>query len=104
MSAFDIKKLAEFFPKKIVASTGMAFCERSTASATSPHHIRKLTLSGMFPGGGADTLALCDAKVAWDTSEVESLFSLEKAQSNSHPSNQICQQCLHAARQLLEDA
>lgn len=103
MSGFDIKKLAEFFPKKTPATTGMAYCERVTASGTSPQHIRKLTVSGLFPNGNADTLALCGAKVAWDTSEVESLFSLERAQSNSHPSSQICQQCLHAARQILEN-
>jgi hypothetical protein len=84
-------------------STGLAFCERVTATATSPKHIRKLSERGLITGGGADTPALCGAVVAWDTTAVTSLFDLERIQANAHDTYRICQQCLPAARLLLED-
>jgi hypothetical protein len=43
-----------------------SYCETITASATTPWHIRQLTKKGQMFGGGADTLALCGCKVAWD--------------------------------------
>lgn len=43
-----------------------SFCESVHASSYSKWHIRKLTSKGKFLGGGADTLALCGLKVAWD--------------------------------------
>lgn len=56
--------------RKAAPAPEYAICERVTATDTSPRHIRKLTAAGMFPGGGADGLALCGAAVAWDTSAV----------------------------------
>lgn len=102
MSGFDIRKIADFFPRKKKPVTGMAYCERSFLTETSPRHIRKLTVSGLFPNGGANTVALCTARVDKDTSEVESLFMLEKDQSLSNTSSRICQRCLHEARQILD--
>ena len=43
-----------------------AFCETQVAGPQSPWHIRRLTHVGKKLGGGADTLALCGTKVAWD--------------------------------------
>ena len=43
-----------------------AFCESVHASGHSLWHIRTLTDEGPKFGGGADTSALCDRKVAWD--------------------------------------
>ncbi|KKK82272.1 hypothetical protein LCGC14_2805050 [marine sediment metagenome] len=43
-----------------------SFCESVHANSYSKWHIRKLTDKGKFLGGGADTLALCGLKVAWD--------------------------------------
>ena len=45
-----------------------SFCERATATSTSPWHIRRLTDAGRKLGGGADTPALCGCEVAWDLS------------------------------------
>lgn len=101
MSGFSLQKIAMFFPKKRKNTTGMSICESSAATDTSPKHIRNLTNAGMFTGGGADTPALCGTQVSWDTKPVESLFSLERIQSHSHPSYRLCQKCLHEARQAL---
>lgn len=73
-----------------------SLCERVTATGTSPHHIRVLTERGMLTSGGADTLALCDAKVAWDTSELN-LKDLPRIVANSHESFHICVPCAAAA-------
>jgi hypothetical protein len=43
-----------------------SFCETTHAGPLSPWHIRELTMAGKKFGGGADTLALCGRKVAWD--------------------------------------
>jgi hypothetical protein len=55
--------------------TGYSFCESVTASALSPHHIRKLTDVGLKLGGGVDTPTLCGKDIhitnGWDTSVVE---------------------------------
>lgn len=42
----------------------MTFCETISASLT---HIRVLGPAGRRPTGGADTPALCEARVLWDT-------------------------------------
>jgi hypothetical protein len=73
-----------------------ALCERVTATGTSPHHIRVLTAAGMLKSGGADTLALCDAKVAWDTSELL-LADLPRILANQHASFHVCGPCAKAA-------
>jgi len=43
-----------------------SFCEKATAGPWSRWHIRPLTEIGRKLGGGADTVALCGTKVAWD--------------------------------------
>jgi hypothetical protein len=43
-----------------------SFCETVTSGRTARWHIRPLTYKGKMLGGGADTLALCGRKVAWD--------------------------------------
>lgn len=45
---------------------GYSFCETVTAGGNARWHIRALTRKGRMLGGGADTLALCGAKAAWD--------------------------------------
>ena len=56
-------------------ATGYAYCESVSASALSPHHIRKLTDVGLKLGGGVDTPTLCGKDIhitnGWDTSPVE---------------------------------
>ena len=103
MSGFDLRKIACVFPRKITTTTGYAFCTTGIESPVTPKHIRRMTSSGLFPRGWvADTRALCDATVFQDTSEIESLFSLELIQSKSTPANPICPQCLNAARVVLD--
>jgi hypothetical protein len=45
---------------------GFSFCETVIAGPLSRWHIRPLTEKGKKLGGGADTVALCGKKVAWD--------------------------------------
>lgn len=93
----------KFFKKSTAKTvgTGLSYCENVFASGTSPKHIRQLTENGLKQGGGADTLALCEMKVAWDVSEIESLAALEQRKSVEHASNRICSSCLTHARELL---
>lgn len=81
--------------KKDSSAPRYSLCERVTATGTSPHHIRILTDAGMFKGGGADTLALCGAKVAWDVSELD-LADVPRMVENEHPSFHLCRGCLAA--------
>jgi hypothetical protein len=73
-----------------------ALCERVTASPGSPHHIRELTEVGMKRGGGADTLALCGAEVAWDTMAVD-LSEVPEMVANQHDNYRYCSSCAAAA-------
>ncbi|KQO98381.1 hypothetical protein [Leifsonia sp. Leaf264] len=75
-----------------------AFCERVTATPTSPNHIRQLTEVGMKQGGGADTLALCGAEVAWDTLIVD-FDRLPHMLANQHETARYCPTCSEAALQ-----
>lgn len=78
-----------------------AFCERVTASPISPLHIRELTAVGMKRGGGADTLALCGANVAWDTSTVE-LADIEQIIARDHSRFRVCTACAAAVPALVD--
>ena len=78
--------------RAVEQSPAYALCERMTATGTSPHHIRMLTEQGMLKSGGADTLALCEAKVAWDTSALL-LADLPRLLENQHASFHICVEC-----------
>jgi hypothetical protein len=64
-------------------STSYAFCETATAGPNSKWHIRRLTHRGKKLGGGADTLALCSAKPAWDLN----------AEITYHALQQCCLRC-----------
>ena len=65
------------------------FCERATASAVSPWHIR-IPTDGLKFGGGAGTPALCGAKVAWDL----------KVPITNHHLGHCCQRCTEAYKLL----
>ncbi len=58
------------------------------AGAQSPWHIRPLTEKGPKFGGGADTLALCDLKVAWDLD----------VNTTEHHLGHACKACVEAYR------
>lgn len=94
MSLFD--KLL----KKPAPAPTHALCERVTATELSPHHVRTLTEAGMKPGGGADTLALCGAKVAWDTSAVD-LAELPGLVARQRKNYRYCAGCVAAAAELV---
>lgn len=64
-----------------------AFCETISAHLT---HIRPLTARGRKEGGGADTLALCDAEVLWDT---ETPFSARLVQAWDPWPYALCPAC-----------
>jgi hypothetical protein len=68
MFPFSLFANKEVKPSK--PKSAYSFCESMTATARSAWHIRPLTEKGMKPGGGADTLSLCDRNVSWDI-EVE---------------------------------
>ena len=87
--------------KVAVPVTGLSFCERVSASATSPVHIRKVTDEGMFTGGGSNLESLCGEKMAWDTSAVASLRDLEARIENAHESNRTCKSCAAEALAIL---
>jgi hypothetical protein len=70
-----------------------ALCERVTATPTSAHHVRALTGAGMFTSGGADTPALCGAKVAWDTSMLD-LADLPGIVERGHATFHLCPACV----------
>jgi len=74
-----------------------ALCERATASPFSPHHIRPLTAAGKKMSGGADTVALCGAEVAWDVSDVR-LDEMDKLEAQQHESFRVCGHCIEQAR------
>lgn len=78
------------------AGPEFSFCERVTATPTSPLHIRELTARGLFTSGGADTAALCEAVVAWDTHKI-SLSELPEMAAAQHATFRICQSCTDAA-------
>ena len=75
------------------AAPQYACCERVTATGSSPFHIRELSAAGMFTGGGADTLALCGATVAWDTSAT-TLQRVVDGLPNQHESFRYCDGCV----------
>jgi hypothetical protein len=77
-----------------------AECERVTAGPTSPTHIRQLTEKGRFPGGGADTPALCGAKVAWDLSVID-VTAMPSRVANQHETFRYCGTCLTELEQRL---
>jgi len=62
-----------------------SFSETETATGSSSWHIRKLTNQGKKLGGGADTLALCGAKVCWD---------LNVEITEHHLSQNTCKKCV----------
>jgi hypothetical protein len=66
---------------------GHAFCETIAANLT---HIRPLTAAGRKPSGGADTPALCGAKVLWDTATP--FTSAKVASWNAWP-YALCSRC-----------
>jgi hypothetical protein len=47
-------------------SLSYSFCDATSISSREPLHIRRLTHVGQKLGGGADTTALCGAKVSCD--------------------------------------
>lgn len=59
-------ELQTMFEVGMKKTSQFAFCESMHATGATPWHIRKLTTQGLKFGGGADTKALCDRKVAWD--------------------------------------
>lgn len=46
----------------------ISFCERVTATPTSPYHVRVVDENGLKPSGGIQVLALCGADLygGWD--------------------------------------
>ena len=64
-----------------------AFCETIAAATT---HIRTLTDEGRKEGGGADTRALCGAKVLWDT---KTPFSIDAVTRWNPWPYALCKQC-----------
>jgi hypothetical protein len=73
-------------------STRYALCQSDSGTKTSPFHIRSITGAGFKTGGGADTVAVCGAKVDWDRSE---LFAadLPRTLAMQHRSFVICALC-----------
>lgn len=56
--------LTGMIPVQSEPTTIYAECERATASTSSPIHIRR-SETGLHPGGGAHSAALCGAEVSW---------------------------------------
>ncbi len=77
-----------------------ALCERSTASPFSPHHVRPLTAVGKKMSGGADTVALCGAEVAWDVSDITLTEAANDLEGQQHESFRVCKTCVEKAREL----
>ena len=93
-----------FLPKKDERSFTPQFaeCERVTASPTSPFHIRRIVGGKLFPGGGADTAALCGSKVASDTGAV-TLDEVVKRAKHQHLTFTYCAGCLAIVQSIVEE-
>lgn len=79
-----------------------AECERATAGPTSPFHIRRVNDGKLFPGGGADTLALCGAKVAWDTRAI-ALDEFADGAKHQHETFRVCSGCLTVVESMIAE-
>jgi hypothetical protein len=80
--------------------TKYALCERSMASPFSPHHVRPLTAVGKKMSGGADTVALCGAEVAWDVSDITLEEAANELEGQQHDAFRVCMKCVERAREL----
>ncbi|WIE81201.1 hypothetical protein [Curtobacterium sp. MCSS17_016] len=81
-----------------------ALCERSLATPFSPHHVRPLTAAGKKMSGGADTLALCSAEVAWDVSDITLEEAANELEGQQHDAFRVCMKCVERARELVAAA
>jgi hypothetical protein len=87
--------------KVAIPFTGYCYCEKASATATSPVHIRRVTDEGMFTGGGSGLVSLCGEKMAWDTSGIASFRDLEARIANAHDTNRTCTKCVTEASSVL---
>lgn len=93
----------KLFDKRTSKATGPVYseCETSTAGPTTPTHFRELTAQGKFPSGGADTLALCGRKVAWDLPYNADVKTMPSRVANQHETFRYCDKCLAELEQRL---
>lgn len=86
-------------PQPEIEAIRYSECERVTATPTSPYHVRVLTSAGLKKGGGADSIALCGAEVAWDTREVALGEVIESAKTQWETWS-YCASCVRKAKEI----
>jgi hypothetical protein len=79
-----------------LSSPQYSFCERSTATATSPWHIRRVGEEGIKLGGGAPDTALCSAELrkGWDVQRevtAQAVILLSKVDESGRRG--LCENC-----------
>jgi hypothetical protein len=83
----------------------LAYCETSSATVFSPHHVRVVGPEGLKTGGGAPGAALCgrDLRNGWDLRETTAteLASDRVGPDRNHPGH-TCRGCRDAALALVE--
>lgn len=75
----------------------LAFCERVTATPTSPMHIRRVGPEGRKYGGGAPDTTLCWRALnnGWDLEQPVSDVAVRRLQDRQHDtgSHLLCREC-----------
>lgn len=83
----------------------LAYCETSSATTFSPHHVRVVGPEGLKLGGGAPGSALCgrDLRHGWDVREVsrDELVSARVDRDPDWPGH-TCRACRDEALALLD--
>lgn len=82
----------------------LAYCETSSATVYSPHHVRIVGAEGLKTGGGAPGDALCSRPLrnGWDIREV-TVAELAEARTDPDPNwpGHTCRGCREEALRLL---
>ena len=77
----------------------LAWCEKVTASATSPQHLRLVPAGEpLVTGGGLQVPTLCGLDLAggWDTHETD-FEQIRRAVANQHETSRVCTACTDIA-------
>lgn len=83
-----------------VTPARLSWCERVTASPTSPSHIRVVPAGeDLVLGGGLRVPALCgrDLEGGWDTHAIPDAKHILDTIANEHETNRTCRGCSDAA-------
>lgn len=83
-------------PVKVPVLLPYAWCEAATSPALTPEHLRTISSTGLFPGGGLMATALCGVVLdgGWD---IRQAASRDLAELPEEINDWRCPRCLAAA-------